>query len=136
MHFTTPFLLFLPFITTLVHAWLPTDKGHSLSAFTNGGTSKIRGVNLGSLFVFEPWMARSYWKNTLGCKDSSGNAYHAEWDCVQGIGQNAADIAFKNHWGSWITQNDISTMISYGLNTIRVCLLQVIFGVTLLDMYR
>lgn len=121
MYFTTFSLFFFSSVIALVQAWLPTDGSHTLSAFTNGGTSKIRGVNLGSHFVFEPWMAQSYWKDTLGCKDSGGSGYHSEWDCVQGIGQDAANSAFQQHWSSWTSQEDINTMISYGLNTIRVC---------------
>ncbi|KAJ9285713.1 CAZyme family GH5 [Paecilomyces variotii] len=120
MYFTTFSLFFFSSVITLVQAWLPTDGSHKLSAFTNGGTSKIRGVNLGSHFVFEPWMAQSYWKDTLGCKDSGGSGYHSEWDCVQGIGQDAANSAFQQHWSSWTSQEDINTMISYGLNTIRI----------------
>lgn len=60
-------------------------------------------------------MAYGEW-NDMGCGD-----YEAEWECVQGIGQDAANKAFKKHWQTWITKDDISKMISYGLNTIRVC---------------
>jgi len=98
----------------LGHAWLPTDEGRELSSFSKSGTSKIRGVNLGSSFIIEKWMAYGEW-NDMGCGD-----YEAEWECVQGIGQDAANKAFKKHWQTWITQDDISKMISYGLNTIRV----------------
>ncbi|KAJ5219528.1 glucan endo-1-6-beta-glucosidase B, partial [Penicillium chermesinum] len=96
-------------------AWLPTDAGRSLSAFSSNGTSKIRGVNLGSSFVVEPWMAYTEWHKNIGC-----GQYKAEWECVQGIGQEAANTAFKKHWQTWITQDDISKMRSYSLNTIRI----------------
>ncbi|OQE18733.1 hypothetical protein PENSTE_c017G04825 [Penicillium steckii] len=96
------------------YAWLPTDDGRDLSAFSKSGTSKIRGVNLGSSFIIEKWMAYGEW-NDMGCGD-----YEAEWECVQGIGQDAANKAFKKHWQTWITKDDISKMISYGLNTIRI----------------
>lgn len=94
-------------------AWLPTDDGHTLSAFSN--TDKIRGVNLGSSFVVEEWMAYSEWHNNLGCGDSK-----SEWDCVKSIGQDEANKAFKKHWQTWIVQDDIEKMLSYSLNTIRV----------------
>ena len=83
--------------------WLPS---------TNGG--KIRGVNLGSLFVFEPWLASNEWSQ-MGC----GN-YKSEFDCVAGIGQSAANAAFQHHWSTWITESDINQMVSYGINTIRI----------------
>jgi hypothetical protein len=77
-------------------------------------SGKIRGVNLGSLFVMEPWMASTEWSN-MGC-----GSYASEFDCVSGLGQSQANSAFQSHWGSWITQSDISQMQSYGLNTIRI----------------
>lgn len=77
-------------------------------------SGKVRGVNLGSLFVFEPWIAQTEWSN-MGC---AGQA--SEFDCVSHLGQTQANSVFQAHWGSWITQSDISQMQSYGLNTIRI----------------
>lgn len=78
------------------------------------GTLPIRGVNLGALFIVEPWMAGTEWSD-MGC-----GAYQSEFDCVSGIGQDAANTAFQNHWNTWITQDDITEMVNYGLNTIRI----------------
>ncbi|GMG31317.1 unnamed protein product [Aspergillus oryzae] len=88
----------------LALAWLPTDQGRSLSTFTNTNTTKIRGVNLGSHFIMEKWMASSEW-SSMGCGD-----YKSEWDCVKGTGQDAANAAFKTHWQTWITKDDITRM--------------------------
>lgn len=77
-------------------------------------TQKVRGVNLGSLFIIEPWMAYDEF-NSMGC----GNM-NDEWSCVEALGQDAADAVFMQHWNSWITQEDISQMVQLGLNTIRV----------------
>ncbi|KAN0105831.1 glycoside hydrolase family 5 protein [Hyaloscypha variabilis] len=77
-------------------------------------SGKVRGVNLGSLFVFEPWLAETEWAS-MGC---GGQA--SEFDCVSSLGQTQANSVFQAHWNSWITQADISQMQSYGLNTIRV----------------
>jgi hypothetical protein len=113
-------------------AWLPgvhkdiyARDGSNLfntSAVPSGDSSKrwlpasgkIRGVNMGSMFVFEPWLAETEWQN-MGC-----GAYQSEFDCVSGLGQSAANSAFQQHWGSWITQDDITQMQSYGLNAIRI----------------
>lgn len=135
-----PFSLVLA-SATLTLAWLPGEhkvitasdgtnlftKGVSDSSNTSysvtgrrsikrwlSGKIPIRGVNLGSLFVFEPWIAQNAW-NSMGC-----GPYASEFDCVAGLGQAAANNAFQNHWDSWITQSDISQMQSYGLNTIRI----------------
>ncbi|KAJ5438020.1 glucan endo-1-6-beta-glucosidase B [Penicillium daleae] len=89
--------------STLAAAWLPkTNKEITASDGTNlflASKGKIRGVNLGSQFIFEPWIGENAW-NDMGC--------------------DAANIAFPKHWASWITQDDITEMVSYGLNTIRV----------------
>lgn len=78
------------------------------------GDDKIRGVNLGSLFIVEEWFAKDEWAS-MGCK-----GYYDEWSCVQALGQEAADAAFDTHWKSWVTQDDITEIASYGLNTIRI----------------
>jgi glucan endo-1,6-beta-glucosidase len=77
-------------------------------------SGKVRGVNLGSLFVFEPWLAETEWSN-MGC-----SGQNSEFDCVSHLGQAQANSVFQAHWNSWITQADITQMQSYGLNTIRV----------------
>jgi aryl-phospho-beta-D-glucosidase BglC (GH1 family) len=78
------------------------------------GVDKIRGVNLGSAFIIERWMAEDEWRK-MGC----GNTQD-EWSCVEQLGQSAADAAFKTHWDTWITQDDINKIVSLGLNTIRI----------------
>ncbi|VUC28469.1 unnamed protein product [Clonostachys rosea] len=85
---------------SVAHAWLP---GH-----------KIRGVNIGSLFVFEPWIDSSEWSR-IGCSGQK-----SEFDCVMNIGQEAADKGFQSHWDEWITTTDLDEMKSYGLNTVRI----------------
>jgi len=83
-----------------VFGWLPSGK--------------IRGVNLGGLFIIEPWMMTSEWQ-AMGC-----GAYDSEFDCVAGLGQHKADLAFRKHWNTWITQADFAEMKSYGINTVRI----------------
>lgn len=117
-------------LATFTSAWMPgVDKSiaalDGTNLFESNTTStgskrwlpasgKIRGVNLGSMFVFEPWIAETEWSR-IGC-----GGQNSEFDCVSALGQEAANLAFQSHWGSWITQSDISKMQSYGLNTIRI----------------
>lgn len=117
-----------PYLFTCVSAWLPEVDKHivaqdgmnlfntttALRSKRSLPSGKIRGVNLGALFVLEPWMAWSEWSR-IGC-----SAYASEADCVAGIGQTAANTAFEEHWNSWITQSDIHQMKDYGLNTVRI----------------
>ncbi|KAJ5084889.1 glucan endo-1,6-beta-glucosidase B [Penicillium alfredii] len=102
----------------LASAWLAGDNKEITSKdnknLFSSVNNKVRGVNLGSQFIFEPWLGESAWSD-MGC---SGRA--SEFDCVSSMGQKAANESFAKHWGSWITQDDISEMVSYGLNTIRV----------------
>jgi len=94
---------------------LPRDEDdHNITARWLPASGKIRGVNLGGLFIVEPWMMPDEW-NTMGC-----SAYGSEFDCVSGLGQQAANAAFQKHWASWITQDDINQIASLGLNTIRI----------------
>ncbi|KAF3010966.1 hypothetical protein E8E13_010476 [Curvularia kusanoi] len=75
---------------------------------------KIRGVNLGSLFIVEPWMSSNTWKD-MGCGDAK-----SEWDCVASLGQEKADATFQRHWDTFITKDDFNKMKEYNLNTVRI----------------
>lgn len=59
-------------------------------------------------------MATSEWKS-MGCEGAN-----SEFDCVMKLGQDNANTAFKKHWETYITEDDLDTMKGYGLNTIRV----------------
>ncbi|KAL0635795.1 hypothetical protein Q9L58_005228 [Maublancomyces gigas] len=85
----------------MANAWLPA-------------ADKIRGVNLGGLFIVEPWMMSDEW-NAMGCGGTQ-----SEFDCVLRLGQAGANTAFQAHWNRWITQDDINQIKSLGLNTIRI----------------
>ncbi|KAF2477974.1 glycoside hydrolase [Lindgomyces ingoldianus] len=96
-----------------VASYLPAGRGRAVKRFTSG-YNKIRGVNLGSLFIIEPWMASQEW-DSMGCGGTK-----SEFDCMIKLGQDAGDAAFQKHWGSYIGEQDLDTIKAYGLNTIRV----------------
>lgn len=86
--------------------FLPADYGND--------KGKIRGVNLGAMFVLENWLADDIMKG-WGCKSTS------EFDCVSSLAdQNKADRNFQNHWQNWVGPDDFKKMVSYGLNTVRI----------------
>lgn len=136
MLFSTPTFLTFSLLASLTLAWLPEVEKEILSvdgtnlfnqtSITNTSSSgditarwmpasgKIRGVNLGSLFVFEPWIASGIWSN-MGCAGAQ-----SEFDCVMRLGQTKANQVFQNHWNTFITRNEIQQMKNYGLNTIRI----------------
>ncbi|GAA6044344.1 hypothetical protein JCM8097_004580 [Rhodosporidiobolus ruineniae] len=72
-------------------AWMPVEK--------------VRGVNLGSLFVFEP----------LGCA-----AYSSEWPCIEALGLDALQTKFEAHWGGFYNETDFQEMARVGVNTVRI----------------
>ncbi|KAF1963388.1 putative glucan endo-1,6-beta-glucosidase B [Byssothecium circinans] len=92
---------------------IPAGQGRTVKRF-NPSFNKIRGVNVGSLFVVEPWMANDAW-NKMGCGGTK-----SEFDCMRKLGKEAGNAAFQKHWDSWITEEDMNKMKEYGLNTIRV----------------
>jgi aryl-phospho-beta-D-glucosidase BglC (GH1 family) len=71
-------------------------------------------VNLGSLFIIEPWLSGTTWSN-MGCSSLA-----SEFDCMRHLTQGPGDEAFAKHWDTWITQSDIQEMASLGLNTVRI----------------
>jgi len=75
---------------------------------------KIRGVNLGSHFVVEPWMIGQDWASSVCAEEGS------ESDCVYSFGQEKANAFFETHWDTFITKEDMQQMASYGLNTVRI----------------
>eukprot|EP00904_Undaria_pinnatifida_P005193 jgi/Undpi1/1803/HiC_scaffold_12.g05190.m1 len=58
----------------------------------------LRGVNLGSWMVLEPWITPSMFFQFLG----KGNKQ------------------LKRHWSSWVTEGDIAQLATIGVNTIRL----------------
>ncbi|EXM04954.1 murein transglycosylase [Fusarium odoratissimum NRRL 54006] len=128
---TSAFITAAAVLTTSVNAWLPNTEPHALNERDNEtfvyplrtepnnkrwlpATKKIRGVNLGSLFIYEPWIDSQEWANT-GCEGEK-----SDFDCVMNKGQDITDKNFQAHWKRWINQTDLDEMLSYGLNTIRV----------------
>ncbi|ORY04290.1 glycoside hydrolase superfamily [Clohesyomyces aquaticus] len=110
-------LLSLLALGTAVQAWLPHERnlfGEQPSSRFSSSYNKIRGVNLGSLFIIEPWMASQEFAS-MGC-----GGQKSEFDCMLSLGQEAGNAAFQKHWDTYITEQDLNTMQQYGLNTIRV----------------
>lgn len=112
---------------SLSSAWMPTRNGRyphqtrtmhheeqNVKPRSLPSNLPIRGVNLGSQFIVEPWMATDEW-NSMGC-----NGTASEFDCVSKLGQAQANTTWATHWSTWTTKDDISQMQSYGLNAIRI----------------
>lgn len=83
--------------------------------FGQGGDI-IRGVNLGGLFVLEQWIKPSLFKQWDGPNPQAVD----EWTYCAVLGKQECQRRLKQHWGSWVTETDIRTLSSLGLNHIRI----------------
>lgn len=101
-------------VARLTSAWMPYQKDLFADQAEQNPGLRIRGVNLGSLFVIEPWMASAEW-DSMGCSGQCSEA-----DCVTSLGQTRVNGVFKRHWATWITESDLDQMQAYGLNSIRI----------------
>lgn len=70
----TPLILVITAYTGLSAAWMPTNDLPETKRWLPG-TLPVRGVNLDSQFVVEPWMANDEWNNV----GYGGTA--SEFDC-------------------------------------------------------
>ncbi|KAF7791719.1 hypothetical protein EIP86_002743 [Pleurotus ostreatoroseus] len=71
---------------------------------------KQRGVNLGSWFVLERWIAESPFRQAKT---------PAQSDLDVALGQNAKEV-LERHWDTWITEQDFAWLVDRGLNTVRL----------------
>ncbi|EQC24800.1 hypothetical protein SDRG_17307 [Saprolegnia diclina VS20] len=81
------------------------------------GAVLSRGVNLGAWLIIEHFMTQTspiWWQVPADKRD------WGEYTAMQLLGHAVADPLIKAHRDSWITEDDIKEIASYGLNTVRV----------------
>ncbi|KAJ2849931.1 hypothetical protein IWW36_002280 [Coemansia brasiliensis] len=88
----------------------------SLSKRFGKGGDIIRGVNLGGLFVLEPWITPSLFEEW----DKTNRKVVDEWTYCQELGKQECLSRLQKHWSSWVTEKDILTLALLGLNHIRI----------------
>nr|AIG55999.1 secreted protein [Achlya hypogyna] len=104
------------FFLSIVTAALAGVAGHVQQRIRSGAV-KARGVNLGSWLVTEHFMMPQspIYQNVSADLQPLG-----EYVVTTALGRAVADPLFKAHRSSWITENDIKEIASFGLNTVRV----------------
>jgi len=89
----------------------------SVSAFISGfpyESQKVRGVNLGGWLVLEPWITPSLF-------DETGNKKIVdEWTFGELQDRDKATSTLKQHWDTWITEQDFEDIAQAGLNHVRL----------------
>ncbi|KAI8341778.1 glycoside hydrolase superfamily [Chlamydoabsidia padenii] len=97
-----------------IPAW-PTFDPYDASLNEHYRYRKQIGVNLGSLFALESWL----------CPDELKKATKKDWaselDFLASCHdhQQARDL-LERHWTTFITANDIATLATWGINTVRI----------------
>jgi glucan 1,3-beta-glucosidase len=81
------------------------------------GQIPCRGVNLGGWLVAEHWIT---WDSIIWKDVPSEIADQGEFATMKYIGHEEGDKRFDEHRNTWITEEDIREMASFGINTIRV----------------
>ncbi|KAJ2006621.1 hypothetical protein H4R26_001261 [Coemansia thaxteri] len=88
----------------------------SLSRRFGKGGDIIRGVNLGGLFVLEPWIKPSLFKQWEGTNSHVVD----EWTYCATLGKNECASRLRQHWSTWVSETDIATLALLGLNHVRI----------------
>ncbi|KAJ2162510.1 hypothetical protein GGF46_000641 [Coemansia sp. RSA 552] len=84
---------------------------------TRQPTNLIRGVNLGGLFVLEPWITPSLFDEWVSVTNST---VVDEWNYCAALGKQECQRRLHTHWGTWVQESDISTLAGLGINTLRI----------------
>ncbi|KDN52690.1 glycoside hydrolase family 5 protein [Tilletiaria anomala UBC 951] len=75
--------------------------------------AKVIGVSLGGWLVLERWMYEDWFTA------NAGNDALDEWSFVANTGKNAANL-LEQHWSTWVNESDFDTLLSVGVNHIRI----------------
>jgi len=86
-----------------------------VSAFGSMNGTLIRGVNLGGWLVLEPWIKPSLFEQ-FPEHLNVGDEYNF---CLQ-LGREAAERQLKHHWDTWVREEEIMELASYGITHLRI----------------
>ena len=86
----------------------------------------INGVNLGGWMILEPWIKPSMFYQFLGKKLPQEIAMDSYTFCTA-LGSQEANKQLREHWKTWITDDDLLKIYISGINTLRLPLPDWIF---------
>ena len=79
----------------------------------------IRGVNLGGWMVLEPWIKPSMFYQFLGKKLPKEIAMDSYTFC-SALGSEEANKQLREHWKTWITDDELIKLYDSGIDTLRL----------------
>ena len=88
-----------------------------LLLFSTIESNKIRGVNIGSYFVLEPYITPSLFYQFIGLNNI---VVSDSYNFCKYLGPKEANRQLTYHWDNWINFEKLNTLKSYGINTIRI----------------
>ena len=91
----------------------------------DAGRAKIRGVNIGGWLVLEPWIKPSLF-DQFDSHDRSSPV--DQWTWCERLGHTECKKQLIDHWDTWLTEDDISTLSHNGIDHIRIPIGYWLFG--------
>ncbi|KAJ2366833.1 hypothetical protein H4S01_002492 [Coemansia sp. RSA 2610] len=78
----------------------------------------IRGVNLGGVFLIEPFIRPSLFDQFNS--SSPADAPVDEWSFSATLGKEEAKRQLEAHWDTFVTREHLETLADYGINWVRI----------------
>jgi hypothetical protein len=103
-------------VTLLGSASLASIKPASAVYTLDPNDGKIRGVNIGGLFVLEPFLTPALFEQFEGQPRQAVD----EWTFSDILGKEEATKQLLKHWDTFCTEDDIAKLAANGLNRIRI----------------
>ncbi|KAJ1894696.1 hypothetical protein LPJ81_005109, partial [Coemansia sp. IMI 209127] len=77
----------------------------------------VRGVNLGGLFLLEPWITPSLFEEWA---KSPNSTVVDEWNYCRVLGKAECSRRLTKHWGTFVQETDIAELAGMHINTLRI----------------
>eukprot|EP00588_Corethron_pennatum_P017258 CAMPEP_0194307134 /NCGR_PEP_ID=MMETSP0171-20130528/3994_1 /TAXON_ID=218684 /ORGANISM="Corethron pennatum, Strain L29A3" /LENGTH=820 /DNA_ID=CAMNT_0039059029 /DNA_START=105 /DNA_END=2567 /DNA_ORIENTATION=+ len=106
----TPFSFFVAHNSTMTC----TEDAHAFPFM-----EKIKGVNLGSWMVLEPWITPGLFYQFIGGHEK--NTAQDMWTFCEVLGPEEGNRQLRNHWATWVTEEIIRSLSEdMGINSVRL----------------
>ncbi|KAF7975255.1 hypothetical protein HWV62_10124 [Athelia sp. TMB] len=98
---------------------------NNIAASVNGGPNRTvqDAIPVQKIYGVNARMSPTIWQGMEGqfCVTGGCSACRqSEWSLATYLGQEATNAAFKQHWESWLTQEDVDGIVAAKLNTVRL----------------
>lgn len=99
--------------------WTKSSYAGAIAQAKSAGANSVQGpmvgIALGSWLILEQWMLEPWFNASANYNSSVVD----EWNLMLALGDNATAV-MKQHWDTWITEDDIETAYQAGINHLRI----------------